>query len=155
MRFVERYALTMTEAGLPRMPARVFACILVDDDGRLTAGQLAERLGVSRAAISGAVRYLIQVGILHRQREPGERVDHYSFQTDQWYEMYASRDDVLKRWEEMSAEGAEMLGDRPAARRLHDTREFFAFMRTQLPQVVDRWREHREQLDRRRASSSS
>ena len=61
-RFVEHFALLLDEAGVPRMPARVFAAILADDAGRLTAGELAERLQVSPAAISGAVRYLTQAG---------------------------------------------------------------------------------------------
>ena len=31
--FVERFALLLDEAGMPRMPARVFAAILADDAG--------------------------------------------------------------------------------------------------------------------------
>src|SRR5215211_9163882 len=52
MRFVERFALTFSEAGVPRMAARVFVALLVSDDGRRTAAELAEMLRVSPAAIS-------------------------------------------------------------------------------------------------------
>src|SRR5215213_397058 len=52
MRFVERCALTLTEAGIPRMPARVFVVLLVSDDGRRTAAELAEMLKVSPAAVT-------------------------------------------------------------------------------------------------------
>ena len=76
---------------MARTPARVFACVLAQDSGRLTAAELAERLGVSAAAISGAVRYLTQTGMLVRGREPGERRDHYAVHGDVWTEMYASR----------------------------------------------------------------
>jgi hypothetical protein len=44
LRFVEDFALLLTETGVPRMPARVFACVLADDSGGLTAAELAERL---------------------------------------------------------------------------------------------------------------
>jgi DNA-binding transcriptional regulator GbsR (MarR family) len=143
-RFVERFALLLTEAGMPRMPARVFACVLADDDGQLTAGDLAERLGVSPAGISGAVRYLIQVGILERHREPGQRRDHYRLHDDLWYEVYGYREAMLRRWEGSLAEGVELLGkDSPAGRRVEDTREFFAFLRTELPAMMERWREQR------------
>ena len=81
MRFVERCALTLTEAGIPRMPARVFVALLVSDDGRRTAAELAEMLKVSPAAISNAVRYLQQVRLAVREREPGERRDHYRLYT--------------------------------------------------------------------------
>ena len=65
MRFVEDFALLLTETGVPRMPARVFACVLADDSGGLTAADLAERLQVSPAAISGAVRWLMQMHLYY------------------------------------------------------------------------------------------
>ena len=41
--FVEDFAAGLVEAGLARMPARVFSCLLVSQTGRLTAAQLAEQ----------------------------------------------------------------------------------------------------------------
>jgi DNA-binding transcriptional regulator GbsR (MarR family) len=141
-RFIERFALLLTEAGMPRMPARVFACILAEDEGQLTAGELAERLDVSPAAVSGAVRYLTQVGMIFRAREPGKRRDHYRLHDDVWAELYTSRAAILARWEKALAEGVELVGsDRPAGRRIEETREFFAFLREELPAVMQRWRE--------------
>ena len=40
-RFIERFALDLSEAGMARMPARAFAAILSADDGRCTAADLA------------------------------------------------------------------------------------------------------------------
>jgi len=54
-RFIERFAGGLTDAGMPRMPARVFVALLATDSGRLTAAELAERLHSSAGAISGAV----------------------------------------------------------------------------------------------------
>jgi DNA-binding transcriptional regulator GbsR (MarR family) len=126
------------------MPARVFACVLADDAGQLTAGELADRLGVSPAAISGAVRYLTQVGMLARFREPGERRDHYGLRSDPWYEIYGDRSALLRRWEDKLAEGVEALGpESPAGRRIRETQEFFAFNRSLLPEIMERWREHK------------
>jgi DNA-binding transcriptional ArsR family regulator len=143
-RFVERFGLLLTEAGMARTPARVFACVLAEDSGRLTAGELAERLHVSPAAISGAVRYLTQAGLLLRAREPGERRDHYAVHDDVWTEMYVSRLGFLRRWEQVVADGVDVLGtDRPAGRRLAETREFFAFVQADLPDMIRRWQEHK------------
>ena len=55
-RFIERFALNLAEAGMPRMPARVFATVLVAENGRRTAAELAEHLGVSPPAISSSSR---------------------------------------------------------------------------------------------------
>jgi DNA-binding transcriptional regulator GbsR (MarR family) len=142
--FVERFALLLDEAGMPRTPARVFACVLAEDRGRLTAGELVERLHVSPAAISGAVRYLTQAGMLVRAREPGERRDHYAVHDDVWTDMYTTRMALLRRWEQAIAEGIDLIGaDRPAGRRLAETREFLAFLQSEVPDMLRRWEEHK------------
>jgi predicted transcriptional regulator len=145
LRFVERFALGLTEAGFPRMPARVFAALLVADSGRRTAVELAELLRVSAAAISGAVRYLIQVGLVSREREPGERRDQYRVHADMWYEAVARRDALLVRWERGLEDGIELIGvDTPAGARLDETRRFFEFMRGEFPRLLARWRKLRD-----------
>ena len=143
-RFIERFALNLTEAGMARMPARVFAAVLVADDGRQTAAELAQLLGVSPAAISGAVRYLTQLRLVSREREPGERVDHYRISSDTWYEAITRREAVVARWEQDLEEGIKAVGPHtPAADRLEETRQFLAFTREQLARVLNDWRRRR------------
>ena len=69
-RFVERFGAMLEEGGVPRMPARVFSALLATDSGRLTAAELAEQLKISPAAVSGAVRYLIQVRLVTASANP-------------------------------------------------------------------------------------
>jgi DNA-binding transcriptional regulator GbsR (MarR family) len=143
-RFIERFALDLADAGMARMPARVFAAILSAEDGRCTAADLARMLQVSPAAISGAVRYLLQVRLVHREREPGERRDHYRISSDTWYEAITRREAVVARWEQDLEEGIKAVGPRTAAgERLEETRRFFAFTREQLARVLREWRERR------------
>src|SRR5262245_28200615 len=99
-RFVERLADVLVGAGLPRMPARVFAALLVTESGRLTAAELGERLKVSPAGVSGAVRYLIHLDLVTRERDPGSRRDHYRLRDDVWYEASVRRETTLARWRE-------------------------------------------------------
>jgi DNA-binding transcriptional regulator GbsR (MarR family) len=140
-RFIEQFALLLVEAGMPRMASRVFAAVLAEDSGRLTAGAIAARLRVSPAAVSGAVRYLVQVRLLFRGREPGARSDHYYLsEDDPWYAAITNRSEMLARWEESAARGAAVLGDRPAGARLRETAEFFSFLREELPLLLERWR---------------
>jgi len=145
LRFVEDFALLLVDAGMPRMPARVFACVLADDAGALTAGDLAVRLQVSPAAISGAVRWLTQMHLLTRAREPGARRDHYRMRDDQWYEATVFKTAALQRFEDVLAEGVALVGaDTPAGRRLEETQEFFAFFRAELPALLERFRATRD-----------
>jgi DNA-binding transcriptional regulator GbsR (MarR family) len=143
-RYVERFALLLTDAGWPRMPARVFACLLADDEGRLTAGELASRLGVSPAGVSGAVRYLLQLGLVTRDREPGVRSDHYHVDDDVWQESWMQQTGRLHRWQEGLTEGIDLLGaDSAAGRRLEETRDFFAFLESEMDGMMQRWRQRR------------
>jgi predicted transcriptional regulator len=142
--FIERFASVLVEAGVPPMPARVFSALLVTDSGRLTAADLTELLGASPAAISGAVRYLEQVAMISRQREPGSRRDVYLLRNDLWYEISLSRDQVLAHWASAARDGAEILGlGTPAGQRLADSHDFFVFLQQELPALLERWRAHK------------
>jgi DNA-binding transcriptional regulator GbsR (MarR family) len=143
-RFIERFASVLVEGGVPRMPARVFAALLATDSGRLTAAELAELLQVSPAAVSGAVRYLTQVSLISREREPGTRRDVYRLHDDQWYEAIVRRESLLTRWERSILEGIDAVGaDTPAGRRLSDTAAFFEFLQVEMPALLARWRDQR------------
>jgi DNA-binding transcriptional regulator GbsR (MarR family) len=145
MTFVERFAAEMVEAGMQRMPARVFSALLASDDGALTSAELGERLQVSPAAVSGAVRYLAQVGMLARERDPGSRRDRYRLHHDQWYETFTRRDSLLVRWENTLRSGIDSIGeDTDAGRRLAESAEFFAFLQKELSGMMERWREHQQ-----------
>ena len=114
--YLERFASVLVAAGIPPMPARVFVALLVADAGRLTAAELAEVLRVSPAAVSGAVRYLTQLGLVHKERVPGSRRDYYRMPDDPWTDMFRLRDQVLQRWAALIREGIDLLGadTRPA-----------------------------------------
>ncbi|WP_222721508.1 GbsR/MarR family transcriptional regulator, partial [Actinomadura sp. HBU206391] len=146
LQFVEKFALLLHESGMPRMSARVFAYVLADDAEIYTAGELAAGLQVSPAAISMAVRHLVQIGLLARERQPGARTDHYRvYDDDVWSAITLQRVPLLKRSEDFLAEGLELLDpDRPGGRRIHETLEFYRFFRTEMPLLVERWQNHRQ-----------
>src|SRR5579859_8059430 len=99
-----------TQAGIPRMPARVFAALQVSDTGRLSAGELARRLQASPAAISGGVRYLVGVGMVSREGEPGSRRHFYQIPDKVWDEVMRLQDQVMSRWMDVMREGVALLG---------------------------------------------
>ncbi|MDI3420348.1 GbsR/MarR family transcriptional regulator [Streptomyces luteolus] len=146
-RFVENFAAVFVDAGIQRMPARVFAALLSSDAGAMSSAELGEQLQVSPAAVSGAVRYLSQQHMVSREREPGTRRERYRVHNNQWYEALANRDQIMKRWEEALREGVNSLGsETPAGRRMAETQAFFEFVGQELPLLLERWRERREEL---------
>ena len=142
--YIERFASVLVTAGMPPMPSRVFVALMVADSGRLTAAELAEMLRISPAAVSGAVRYLIQLGLVHKERVPGSRRDYYRMPDDVWHDMLRLRDQVMTRWTAMVREGIELVGpDTPAGARLTEHAAFFDFVAKELSGVLASWDQYR------------
>jgi DNA-binding transcriptional regulator GbsR (MarR family) len=142
--FVERFAQVFVDAGMPRIASRIFIALAATDTGRLTATELAEQLHASPAAISGGVRYLIQVDMVSRGREPGSRRDHYQVANDVWYQTITQRDQMLVRWTANLREGVQVLGAQtPAGARFAESVDFFEFMQKELRLMLERWDSHR------------
>jgi DNA-binding transcriptional ArsR family regulator len=145
--YIERFAGVLTDTGFPRMPARVFVALLTADSGRLTAAELAETLQISPAAVSGAVRYLTQLQLVGREREPGSRRDRYRVFDEVWREAMLNRDFVLSRWQGALSEGMRLLGeDSAASARLGESLHFFTFLRREMPALLDRYYRERAEL---------
>lgn len=149
--FVEQFAAVLVDAGVPRMPALVFAALLACDSGRLTADELMTQLRISRAAVSGAVQYLSHVGLLRRDRQPGSRREQYALQDETWYEVVARRERILDHWIGTTRAGIAALGaTTPAGRRLSESLAFFEFLRSEMSALLARWRETQTTARRRR-----
>ncbi|MDT0213448.1 MarR family transcriptional regulator [Rothia sp. ARF10] len=137
---VERLGAALATAGFPPMPARVFAALLVDEDGRMTSAELTEELSVSPAAVSGAVRYLTHVGLLRRERERGGRRDVFVVLDDAFHGALRSTDQVYAGMIRALADGVDHLGaDSQAGRRLQLSREFLEFVTDEMGGIIDRW----------------
>ena len=137
--FRERLASAFTDAGLPRMPSRVFAALFSVENGRLTAAELAEDLAVSPAAISGAVRYLTTVGMVGREREPGSRRDHYVVRDDVWRHMVSRPNNAYMTLERGLRDGAALLPSGHANDRVIEAADFLRFLQDELPRLIDRF----------------
>jgi predicted transcriptional regulator len=141
-RFIERFSSVLSEAGFPRMPARVFVALLTSDSGLLTAAEIAQLLQASPAAVSGGVRYLIQVGLVSSERDPGSRRHRYRLPDNVWHEIMAVRDRMFSRWARVLQDGIEVLGPgTPAGSRMADTARYFEFLQAEMYLLLDRWRE--------------
>jgi hypothetical protein len=144
-RFVERSAMVLEDCGFPRMPGRVLMTLMSAEEDGLTAAELAERLEVSPGAISGAVRYLATAGLVVREPVAGSRRDRYRLPADTWYEASVVQMGWLKVLGDLSGEGVEALGGptTSAGRRVAEMRDFFLFVRSELPALLDRWEARR------------
>jgi hypothetical protein len=142
-RFIERFAGVLHESGVPRMPARVFTALLTADAGRLTSADIGAVLGVSAAAVSGAVRYLLQVGLVTSAGEPGSRRLSYGVPDHVWQLLLRAHIATMARWSTTMADGVGLLGAAtPAGERMAESSRFFDFVTTELPGILARWDEY-------------
>ncbi|MDN5790552.1 MAG: transcriptional regulator TrmB [Micrococcales bacterium] len=146
--YVERLGGVLTEAGMPRLAARVFARLLAEEDGRMTASDLTEALEVSPAAISGAVRYLTRTLMVGKERERGSRRDVYVVEVDAWHAALLSRDRILARLEAGMRSGVAAVGGTStvAGRRLQLSVEFLEVISAEMARMHDVWERRKTEL---------
>jgi DNA-binding transcriptional regulator GbsR (MarR family) len=153
-KYVERMGAALTGAGLARLPSRVFAALTVDPDGRMTSAELVEALGVSPAAVSGAVNALDRIGFLHRERERGSRRDVYVVDDDAWHRAMMQHDTTYAPMVTALAEAVEALEPGTSEHhRLWVMLEFLRFVGSELDAIGERWTAHLAQLQSARAAS--
>lgn len=146
----EQAAAMLTTAGMARMPARVMMALVGSPDTGYTAAELAARLGASAAAVSGAVRFLQSMRLIHRVSRPGDRRDRYDLTDDAWHGMltanaplYASLADQMDRIADENTNAPLSVA------RARDIADFLRYLAARVPTLVDEWEAQR------RASSAS
>jgi predicted transcriptional regulator len=147
---VEQMALLLADYGLPRMAGRVLFAMMAADERALTAGELAHRLDVSPASISGAVRLLGQLNMVVRAPVPGSRRDVYRLVNDSWYEVTLTKLSLFKTLIDLADLGVGAAGGEAttAGARLAEMRDFYAFVQERMPQLLDDWTASRAALGR-------
>jgi DNA-binding transcriptional regulator GbsR (MarR family) len=147
-RFVERFGSALTAAGMQRLPSRVFACLLADEDGRMTAAEIGEALSVSPASVSGAVRSLEQMRMIHRAREAGSRRDVFVVADDAWHDVMMNSSATYAPLTQTLREGVQDVGGRgtQAGDRLAVSVAFLEFITEEMQQLSERWDKRRAEL---------
>ena len=146
--FVDRMGGALTQAGLPRLPSLVFSALLVDDDGKMTSAELSRALEVSPASISGAIRYLVQVGMVRRERERGSRRDLYVVDDDAWHGMMVRRD---RLYAPLIRALDTALDDHapadPAYHRIRLSAEFLRYVDEEMGKLAEGWAARKRELE--------
>jgi DNA-binding transcriptional regulator GbsR (MarR family) len=115
--------------------------LLASDEGALTAAELQEELGASAAAISGAVRYLQNIGFVHRVPVAGSRRDRYELPPDVWFAAISAARPTYSRLADVSettARAAEGVSQ-AVVDRFNGMADFYRFVATRIPEIVQEW----------------
>lgn len=140
---LDRLAEHATDAfaaqGFPRTPAAVLMALMASDEGALEAGELAERLGISPAAVSGAIRYLVQVRFVRVGVVRGTRRHRYSLADESWYAGSLHQTDRYAQIATLVESGLP-ADDSAGTARFAEMAAFFRFLERRMPALFDEWR---------------
>ncbi|MCK5891809.1 helix-turn-helix domain-containing protein [Aeromicrobium sp.] len=140
-RAVERLGSALEDNGMPRMPSRVLAHLMAEDRGQCTAAELAAALRVSPAAVSGAVRFLTQHGLVVKERRPSGRGDVYRLvDGDVWATLIAARHAQFEHYlASLDAAVSLLEPGSPGRARFESTRQCIALAQECVAELAERW----------------
>ncbi|MCC2031703.1 MarR family transcriptional regulator [Microbacterium sp. BWT-G7] len=149
MKPAEQAAAMLAAAGMARMPARVMMALVGSPDEGYTAADLAERLGVSAAAVSGAVRYLVSMRMIQRVSRPGDRRDRYDLVDDAWAGMITANAPLYAGLAaQMDSIAEENAGAPISVARAREIADFLRYLAERMPRLAADWRAEREAATR-------
>ncbi|WP_133914875.1 helix-turn-helix domain-containing protein [Streptomyces sp. NBC_00582] len=141
---VRAYQETLTTvfmaSGMPKMTARVMACLTISDTGSLTASELVQRLQVSPASVSKAIAFLESQDHVRRERDERRR-ERYVVDDEIMYEAMVASARSTAQVAETARQGVGILGaGTPAAVRLENMGRFLDFVSESIARAADQAR---------------
>ncbi|MFD4536067.1 helix-turn-helix domain-containing protein [Kitasatospora sp. NPDC058397] len=139
--YQETYTAVLMASGMPKMTARVLACLTLADSGSLTASELARHLQVSPPSISKAIAFLDGQGLVRRERDERRR-ERYVVDDDVWYQSMMASARATAHLVEVARQGVGVLGPQtPAATRLENIARFVDFVSESIVRAAEQARE--------------
>ncbi|MBZ4317821.1 GbsR/MarR family transcriptional regulator [Streptomyces huiliensis] len=139
--YEETFTTVLMASGMPRMTARVLACLTLADSGSLTASELVRRLQVSPASVSKAAAFLESQGLIRRERGEGRR-ERYVVDDDVWYQSMMASARSLAGLIETARQGVGVLGPAtPAGTRMENIARFLDFVYESTVRAAEQARE--------------
>ncbi|MFD7134165.1 helix-turn-helix domain-containing protein [Streptomyces sp. NPDC059894] len=139
--YEETFTTVLMASGMPRMMARVMACLTLTDTGSLTASELVQRLQVSPASVSKAIAFLESQGFARRERDERRR-ERYVVDDDIWYQSMIASARSTADIVETARHGVGVLGPgTPAGVRLENVARFLDFVGESMTRAAEQARE--------------
>ncbi|MFB6553401.1 helix-turn-helix domain-containing protein [Streptomyces sp. NPDC056405] len=139
--YEEVFTTVLMASGMPKMMARVMACLTLTDSGSLTASELVQRLQVSPASVSKAIAFLDEQAFVRRERDERRR-ERYVVDDDIWYQSTVASARSIAQVVETARQGVGILGSgTPAGARLENVARFLDFVSETTARAAEQARE--------------
>lgn len=141
--WIEKFGFFLERSGYPPSAGRVFALLLVSPEAMLTFDEILDALPLSKGAVSGGIKHLLQMQKITEHKRPGIR-RRYFRATVRWQ-------DGVKRFMaynqalcHMLDEGLGLRGeyaDPEFTEALGQSLQFLRFLHEELSGLEARWQE--------------
>jgi DNA-binding transcriptional regulator GbsR (MarR family) len=137
---IERHSATMEAMGLTPVAARVFVYLLLSEQHQATFEQMVDYFGVSKSAVSNALKMLEAVKMVEARTLGGQRKRYFSVNIKNMFsenylsskikEFYTILDEVINTRQVNDDFNAE----------LEDVSELYKMMLFEIPLILERWK---------------
>src|SRR5207248_10824837 len=126
--------------GYPRTAGRALALLLISDIESTTQAELAERLQVSHASVSPALRFLVETGMVDRVSVPGMRSGRFKLRDQAWSTFAHSISLTLNIYVDLFERGIRIPGPQlsPGRNQLRRLTEIFRAYRAVMAEAATR-----------------
>ena len=151
--FLERLGLLAEESGMPRMAGRVLAWLLICHEPRQSFGEIVDALGTSKGSISAMTRVLLQLGLIERVTQGGDRRDFFQLHPEAWTRFLHQRVEMIRRFRDLAGEAVARLEGTPKRReRLKAMYELYDWWEADASATLVRWESERARRTSRRGT---
>ena len=146
--FIDRWSAILAQEGLPPVAGRLWAWLLVCEPPEQTVEEIAQAIGASRGAISGAVRMLEPSGLIIRSRRSGDRREHWRTSPDAMVHSLEAKERQTRPSLAALDTVLSALADRPADSlgRLHEARRLYSMLLAMFPALIEQFKAERAAL---------
>ena len=140
-RYAEEAGVVLAGMGMPQAYGKLLGWLLICNPAAQSGAELVAALGLSKGSVSAGLRQLETSGLVRRVAMPGRRGSFYEMTPDAI--MRAAGSEKFTIFRQLMDRGLEVVGgdDAPGAERLRTTRDFYAFIETEMPKLIQRFKD--------------
>jgi hypothetical protein len=139
--FIEDVGLIFEEIGQTRMAGKILGSLLICSPPYLSAAELIELTGGSKASISTITRLLLRIGFLERIVIPGKKQVYFKIKDGIFSELIKERLTITGVMISLIDRGMGIVSrtDRYQYKRLKKIRDLYIYFERELPVMLERW----------------
>ena len=143
-RYAEEAGVVLAGMGMPQAYGKVLGWLLICSPAAQSGAEIVAGLGLSKGSVSAGLRTLEASSLVRRVAMPGRRGSFYEMTPDAL--LRAAGSEKFTQFRQLMERGLEVVGgeDAPGAERLRTTRDFYAFIETEMPQLIQRFQDQQK-----------